>query len=112
MNDYVERLPVRIAALAGILVGIVSWRYGTGELACLERIAVAMAVFGPLGVALRALLRSAHPREETTHVEHEIDTVTPEMDIESLAPRDRGRHASGPDWDNPARGRGDQGEKR
>jgi hypothetical protein len=86
MNNYFERLPVRIAALAGLLVGAVSWRYGTGELVCLERIALAMAVFGALGVALRALL-DGEQHLGRSHVGQHIDAVTPEMDLDDFGPR-------------------------
>ena len=59
MNNFVERLPWRIAALAGLLVGGVSLLTGAGPWTCLLRVGAAFAVFGAAGFALRFLLHNA-----------------------------------------------------
>ena len=50
MNHFVERLPWRIAALAGLLVGGISLLTGAGPWTCLLRVAAAFAVFGAAGL--------------------------------------------------------------
>ncbi len=58
MNDFVRRLPWRLGALGGLLVGAISL---TGEVdlwTCLMRAGMAFAVFGVLGLGLRALMEA------------------------------------------------------
>lgn len=61
MNLFAERLPWRIAALAGLLVGGISLASGADPWVCLLRVGVAFALFGALGLGLRAVLRSEAP---------------------------------------------------
>ena len=61
MNPFAERLPWRIAALAGLLVGGISLAFGADPWVCLLRVGVAFALFGALGLGLRAVLRSGPP---------------------------------------------------
>ena len=64
MNQFVERLPWRIAALAGLVVGGVSLAVGTDPWQSLLRVGVAFAVFGLAGMGLRALLRPGRRRRD------------------------------------------------
>lgn len=61
MNLFAERLPWRIAALAGLLVGGISLASGADPWVCLMRVGAAFALFGALGLGLRAVLRSGPP---------------------------------------------------
>ena len=63
MTDFLERLPWRLASLAGLLVGIASLIAGTDSWVSLLRVGAAFLIFGGLGTALRALMRSPAPRE-------------------------------------------------
>lgn len=96
MSEIVERLPWRLGALAGLLVGAVSLFGGTDPWICLVRVAAAFLLFGLLGLGLRSLFRhglaSASPSNKDpdskdgtsdasgTHV----DQTTPEMTVEDL----------------------------
>lgn len=92
MNDFVRRLPWRLGALGGLLVGAISLAGGIELWACLIRTGIAFAVFGVMGLGLRALLeagRSGPPAENSTKrnepdVSHadtgtHIDQKTPPM---------------------------------
>lgn len=57
MKHSSERLPWRLAALAGLLVGAISGASGTDLWVCLLRVGLAFALFFALGLALRAALR-------------------------------------------------------
>lgn len=99
MDEFIDRLPVRIAALAGLLVGAVSLYRGASVFGALERVLAAMAVFGVLGAFMRLLIKQS-TLEQTYQVEHRgrhLDAVTPGMTVEDLA---RGKHGR----------KGDQGE--
>ncbi len=61
MNLFLERLPLRIAALAGLLVGAVSLARGIDLWIGLLRAGVAFLVFGLLGLALRSILLPGGP---------------------------------------------------
>lgn len=61
MNQFVERLPWRLAALAGLLVGGISLWTGADPWTSLLRLGAAFAVFGAAGLALRFLLQNAEP---------------------------------------------------
>ena len=61
VNLFAERLPWRIAALAGLLVGGISLAWGADPWECLLRVGAAFALFGALGLGLRAVLRSGPP---------------------------------------------------
>lgn len=93
MTEFVERLPWRLAALAGLLVGATSLFGGTDIWATLLRVGAAFAVFGLLGLGLRALLLSgikdappstpqAVPKDGPTGAH--VDQTTPEMTVEDL----------------------------
>ena len=94
MNDFVRRLPWRLGALGGLLVGGISLAGGVDLWACLLRAGIALAVFGGLGLGLRALMEAgtdgvpAAPsarREEPgarsgqtgTHVDQKTPPMTP-----------------------------------
>ncbi len=89
MNDFARRLPWRLAALAGLLIGGISLAGGTDPWQCLLRAAVAFAVFAGLGLGLRALLEASGPAEKPpappapapkagtgAHVDHTTPTMT------------------------------------
>lgn len=94
MNDFVRRLPWRLGALGSLLVGGISLAGGVDLWACLLRAGIAFAVFGGLGLGLRALMEAgtaqapsqasarreeprAHPGETGTHVDQKIPPMTP-----------------------------------
>ena len=87
MDDFVERLPWRIAALAGLLVGGVSWWRGADLWVSLARVGVAFAVFWLLGWGLRAVMRPAAPPSagKGTHV----DVNTPEITLDDIQSADK-----------------------
>lgn len=45
MYNLFEQLPWRVAALAGIIIGSISWYYGADFWVVLERMGMAIAVF-------------------------------------------------------------------
>ncbi len=78
MNLFAERLPWRIAALAGLLVGGISLAFGADPWVCLLRVGVAFALFGALGLGLRAVLRSGPPPPEADGRGRHFDATTPD----------------------------------
>lgn len=94
MTDFIERLPLRLAALAGLLVGAASVFAGADAWAALIRVGAAFFIFGILGLGLRALLREPpHPAPHAPHPASEpqdpdtgnaVDQKTPEMTIDDL----------------------------
>jgi len=96
MNDFARRLPWRLAALAGLLIGGVSLAGGTDPWQCLLRAAAAFALFGLLGMGLRALLEIGVPRKEPgpappapkTNKGTRVDHTTPPMSAGDLPPTD------------------------
>lgn len=88
MNHFVERLPWRIAALAGLLVGGVSWAGGADLWICLIRAAAAFVVFAFLGVILRNIMTQPPARkdhgERREHRGVHLDATTPEMSLDDL----------------------------
>ncbi len=76
MNHFVERLPWRIASLAGLLVGGISLLTGADPWTCLWRVGAAFIVFGAAGFALGILLQNADP-PPTVQGRH-FDQTTPE----------------------------------
>ena len=81
MNHFVERLPWRIAALAGLLVGGISLLTGADPWTSLLRVAAAFAVFGAAGFALRLLLQTEPAAVQGRH----FDQTTPEDSPEEPA---------------------------
>ncbi|MCW3061735.1 MAG: hypothetical protein JWQ02_3556 [Capsulimonas sp.] len=97
MNHFVERLPWRLAALAGLLVGAVSLANSTDVWICLIRSAAAFVIFGFLGVILRNIL-TQQPQHTGTEERHDhrgvhLDAVTPEMTLDDLGRRESGTEA-------------------
>lgn len=93
MTEFVERLPWRLAALAGLLVGATSLFGGTDIWATMLRVGAASAVFGLLGMGLRALLLPSaqgtpRPRAKAKLADApkgaHVDQSTPEMTVEDL----------------------------
>lgn len=101
MNDFVRRLPWRLGALGGLVVGAISLAGQIDLWVCLLRAGAAFAVFGVLGMGVRAGLEAGTappgtrhpparkgpdaPRAETgTHV----DQKTPPMTAGDLPPPD------------------------
>lgn len=95
MSEFVERLPWRLAALAGLLVGATSLLGGTDIWITLLRVGAALAVFGLLGLGLRALLLPGMPDAPNPDGRRSggpdgpapgahVDQSTPEMTVEDL----------------------------
>jgi len=108
MNDFVRQVPWRLGALGGLLVGAISLAGEIDLWACLMRTGIAFAVFGALGLGLRALLEAGMgsapsaqaPKRNEPEVHHaetrtHIDQTTPPMTPGDLpspddhSPRDR-----------------------
>src|SRR5579872_6055383 len=85
MTEFVQRLPVRVAALSGLVVGSASWFGGASPLGCLERVGVSMGIFGLLGVALRALLANGGEAGHADHRGQHLDATTPGMSADDLS---------------------------
>lgn len=82
MNSFLERLPWRLAAIAALLVGGVSWLNGTEFWTCFERMGAAGAAFGAGGLMLKLLLLD--PRVDTDHTGINVDHSTPPMSIDDV----------------------------
>ena len=95
MNHFVERLPWRIAAMAGLVVGAASLWAGTDFWISLLRVGGAFAAFGLAGLGLRALLRQGPPPPEAPDPPRgrHVDQTTPPMSIEDVTrpPNSAGR---------------------
>lgn len=93
MNDFVRRLPWRLGALGGLLVGAISLAGEIDLWACLLRAGIAFAVFAVLGLGARAALEAgmaappaggpgarkeppAPPAETGTHVDRKLPPMT------------------------------------
>jgi hypothetical protein len=96
MSDFAERLPWRLGALAGLLVGAVSIIAGIDLWSVCLRAGAALVVFWGLGMGLRALLRhglvastskAKLPPEKTSTTGEpgsHVDEKTPEMTVDDL----------------------------
>ena len=87
MNHFVERLPWRIAALAGLLVGGISLLTGADFWTTLLRVSAAFAVFGAAGLALSVFLRSSSaPAVQGRHFDQTLsDPAVPKDSTEEPA---------------------------
>lgn len=111
VSDFVERLPWRVAALAGLLVGAMSLLGGTDLWATLLRVGAAFAIFGLLGWGLRSLLQSVPsnpappsnpPGPDSAGQGAHVDQTIPEMTVEDLQSAE-GKGAAPPAADEPRR---------
>ena len=87
MNQFVERLPWRVAALAGLTVGAISLAGGVDAWGSLLRVGAAFLLFGLLGLALRAILQqgmTAPPLAGDGRGRH-FDQTTPDEAAEESA---------------------------
>ena len=89
MNHFVERLPWRIGALAGLLVGGISLLTGADLWTCLLRAGAAFAVFGAAGFCLSLLLQNAPPVPPAVQGRH-FDQTTPEDSPDEPTPFNTG----------------------
>lgn len=79
MNQFVERLPWRVAALAGLMVGAISLAFGADAWTSLWRVGAAFAGFALLGLGLRAVLRQGQPTPPAGGARgRHFDQTTPE----------------------------------
>ena len=91
MYDFVNRLPWRLAAAAGLLIGLVSGASGTDLWYCLLRVGIGFLIFGFAGMGLRLILLQSEalkPPAPTRgrHIDRTLPPLTPE-DLEP--PRDK-----------------------
>jgi len=84
MNPFVEHLPWRVAALAGLVVGGVSFAAAVDVWTCLLRVGAAFVLFGLGGLALRSALRQPAPPPGDGRGRH-FDQTTPAAPDESGA---------------------------
>ena len=90
MNDFIDRLPVKVAALAGLVVGAISLYRGTSFTGSVERVIMAMVAFGLIASVLRALMQhsASEQRRPVEHRGRHLDASTPGMTAEDLNQRD------------------------
>lgn len=93
MDEFINRLPTRVAALAGLLVGGVSLYGGTSLIGVAERVVMAMVVFGLLGVVLRLLIQQSALEQDYPgeHRGRHLDASTPDMTADDLGYGDGNR---------------------
>ncbi len=84
MNPFVERLPWRVAALAGLIVGGVSFAAAVDVWTCLLRVGAAFVLFGLGGLALRSALRQPASPPADGRGRH-FDQTTPAAPDEAAA---------------------------
>ena len=86
MDEFIDRLPARLAGLAGLLVGSVSLYGGTSLLGVSERVVVAMIVFGALGATFRLLIQQSALEQDyqVQHMGRHLDASTPSMTADDL----------------------------
>ncbi len=81
MNQFVERLPWRVASLAGLMVGGISLAGGVDAWGSLLRVGAAFLVFGLLGLGLRAVLQQGMaepPAADSNGRGRHFDQTTPD----------------------------------
>jgi len=83
MDEFIDRLPARLAGLAGLLVGSVSLYGGTSLLGVSERVVVAMIVFGLLGAIFKLLIQQSALEQDQFMGRH-LDASTPTMTADDL----------------------------
>jgi hypothetical protein len=88
MNPFLEHLPWRIAAVAGLVVGGVSLWAGTGLWVTLMRVGVAFVIFAFAGFGLRFVLQQGAihggPKSGSRAGAH-VDQTTPPMTVEDVS---------------------------
>jgi hypothetical protein len=93
MTEFLERLPLRLGALGGLLVGGASLIAGVDPWVSLLRVGLAFVVFGGLGLGLRALMGKPPPPPDPgptpppsgdTETGSHVDHKTPEMTVDDL----------------------------
>ena len=86
MDELIERLPIRVAALAGMLVGGVSLYGGTSLTGVVERVLAAMVIFGLIASVLKLLMQQSAQEQgfDTAHMGMHLDTSTPSMTADDL----------------------------
>ena len=90
MNQFVERLPWRVAALAGLMVGAISLAFGADAWTSLWRVGAAFCAFAVLGLGLRAVLRQGQPPPTAATQGRHFDQTTPDdpSDEPAAPPKD------------------------
>jgi len=82
MTPFLEHLPWRVAALAGLMVGAISLATGFDAWTCLLRVGVAFLFFGVIGLGLRTVLGQSTivspPVPPADHRGQRFDQTTPE----------------------------------
>ena len=74
-NDFVERIPTRLGALAGLLVGVISSVVAKADIwYTLTELAIAFAIFAALGMVLRSLLVQASTKAPARREGPRIDS--------------------------------------
>ena len=90
MNLFLERLPLRIAALAGLLVGAVSLAGQVDLWVCLLRAGAAFVSFGLMGLGLRAVLLPGGPPDSGDGSKGTLlDQTTPPLTPDDLTDADK-----------------------
>ena len=95
MTEFLERLPWRLGAVAGLLVGAASLIAGTDPWVSLLRVGAAFLTFAVLGIAMRTLMRghpppdphtpeSKSPSPQENETGSHVDQKTPEMTVDDL----------------------------
>ncbi len=80
MNQFLERLPWRVAALAGLMVGAISLVRGADAWTSLLRVGAAFLLFGLFGLILRAALQQGLPHPPASEGRGQLfDQKTPEL---------------------------------
>ena len=80
MSELVERLPWRLGALGGLVVGAAGVLGGTDLWPLLVRVGAAFAAFYGLGLVLRAVLRGGGgPPPPPNNAGAHVDAKTPDM---------------------------------
>lgn len=93
MDNFIERMPLRIAALAGLIVGGISLYTDVSLTTCIERVAISLIVFGIAGAILRFAMRLNSQPVEAMHSRHvgtRFDSHMPDDMTDDLTAMERG----------------------